>query len=249
MSDTSHTIVLLGSPSWSVTPPPGFTLKHYPDTTQTVRRITDDRAVLILVDGDGPDWGHFTSAPKASNATRRVPLIVVSTDAAIRDAAPGFGADLTLSPDDLATTDLTTLAAIRDDAATSALASGCNEPLPTLAQEGVRKFNNREFYPQHDLFEEQWVNTEGPIRDLYRAILQVGVAYYQIERGNYNGARKMLLRAVQWLNPLPDVCQTVNIAKLRADAAHVREVLEATDPADIADFDHELLKPLELVDA
>ncbi len=38
----------------------------------------------------------------------------------------------------------------------------------------------------------------GPVRDLYRAILQVGVAYYHITRGNHAGGLRMLRRCVQW---------------------------------------------------
>jgi len=53
--------------------------------------------------------------------------------------------------------------------------------------------------------------TSGPVRELYRAILQVGIAYYQIERGNHRGALKMLLRSVQWLAMLPDRCQGIDV--------------------------------------
>ena len=66
----------------------------------------------------------------------------------------------------------------------------------------------------------------GPVRQLYQGVLQVGIAYYQITRGNGRGALKMLLRSIQWLAPLPDVCQGINVAQLRADAAAVRAELE-----------------------
>ncbi len=123
----------------------------------------------------------------------------------------------------------------------------CQEALPDLARQGVEKFNAGEYYRQHDLFEEQWMKTDGPVRDLYRAILQVGIAYYQIERGNPQGALKMLLRSIQWLLILPDVCQGVDVKGLREDSARVRAELEAMDPDAIADFDHSLIKPLRLI--
>jgi len=85
------------------------------------------------------------------------------------------------------------------------------------------------------------------VRDLYQAILQVGVAYYQITRGNHRGALKMLLRSLQWLAPLPDVCRGVDVAGLRADAARVRAALAGLDPAEIGRFDRSLLRPVRLV--
>jgi hypothetical protein len=87
------------------------------------------------------------------------------------------------------------------------------------------------------------------VRDLYRAILQVGVAYYQITRGNPRGALKMLLRSVQWIAILPDVCQGVDVKRLRDDSYGVRAALESMDPDDIAAFDPRLLKPVQMVDS
>ena len=81
-------------------------------------------------------------------------------------------------------------------------------------------------------------------RDLYRAILQVGVAYYQIERGNFRGALKMLQRSVQWLHLLPDQCQGIDVAQLRRDSYRVRAELQRLGPDGLAEFDRGLLKCL-----
>jgi hypothetical protein len=72
----------------------------------------------------------------------------------------------------------------------------------------------------------------GPVRDLYRAILQIGISYFQIERGNYRGAVKMLLRVRQWLAPLPAVCQGVDVSRLREDVERVYATLADTGPDD-----------------
>jgi len=248
------TIVLVGNPAWAnaltSALPPHIQLRHYTQRARYVANLTDHRAALVLIDGQADDWPFYTTAAKSNNATRRVPLIVVTADEITRADALTHGADLALSPDDLLA-DVPSLIAqharVADAAQQQQLLTECDQPLPPLAVQGVEKFNNREFYPQHDLFEEQWVETDGPVRDLYRAVLQVGVAYYQIERGNHRGALKMLLRAVQWLEPLPDVCQTINVKQLREDAYAVRAELERTDPADIDTFDMSLLKPVQRV--
>lgn len=251
---TETTIVIAGEPVWAGAVieqiNPTYRLKSYVVPEKYVTHLTDDHAALILVDGDTADWRFWTTTPKISPATRRIPIVLVAQDVAIRSAALLVGADLALTPGELlAQIDqlVKDYARIPDPALMEQLDCECQEALPPLAVRGVEKFNAREYYPQHDLFEEQWVHTIGPVRDLYRAILQVGVAYYQIERGNHRGALKMLLRSVQWLSIIPDVCQGVDIKQLRDNSYRVRAELERMNPQDIAQFDRTLLKPLKQV--
>ena len=205
------------------------------------------RAVMILIDANHPEWKRFTTAPTTSPATRRIPIVVVSDDDAQRNEASLIGADITLGFTELEQRIVRLVkdyGRILDPAVMEQLDCECDEPLPPLAIEGVKKFNAGEYYPQHDLFEEQWMKTDGPVRDLYRAVLQVGVAYYQIERGNYRGALKMLQRSVQWLVILPDVCQGINIAQLRQDSFKVRTELERLGEERFDEFDRQLLMPV-----
>jgi len=50
-----------------------------------------------------------------------------------------------------------------------------------------------------------------PGAELYRVILQVGIAYYQIERANYWGAHKMFMRPCSGFAPIPDRCQGIDV--------------------------------------
>lgn len=248
------TIVITGAPDWGAQVAAqlraDYTIEQLADRTGYVTRLADARAAMILVDGRDDHWRFWTTTPKSSPATRRIPIIVAADAAALHRAALIAGADFVLTPAELIE-QIQALAAgyarVEDPARIEQLECECRQPLPPLAVQGVEKFNAGEYYPQHDLFEAQWVKTEGPVRDLYRAILQVGVAYYQIERGNHRGALKMLLRSVQWLLVLPDVCQGIDVRQLREDAARVRAELEAMNPDDIDQFDRRLLKPVRLV--
>jgi hypothetical protein len=87
----------------------------------------------------------------------------------------------------------------------------------------------------------------GPVRELYRAILQVGVAYYHVSRGNHEGGLKMLRRTVQWFAQLPDLCQGIDVRQLREDANQIRMALQAVNPANTLEFDRTLFKPVPLV--
>jgi uncharacterized protein len=228
----------------------GFMPLLYKERTGYVTRLADDRAALILVNGDADGWRFWVTTPKTSPATRRIPIALFSDDEAVRSEALLSGADLTFSFDELLEqlpALLVEYARVMNPAIVERMEAQCHEPLPPEAQEAVRKFNAGEYYKQHDLFEALWMKETGPARDLYRAVLQVGIAYFQITRGNQRGALKMLLRSVQWLAILPDVCQGIDIAQLKADSIRVRAELERLGPERIAEFDRSLLKPVKLV--
>ncbi|MCA0458379.1 MAG: DUF309 domain-containing protein [Chloroflexi bacterium] len=248
------TIIIAGTPTWEADLrqqlPETYHLITYTVPANYVTRLADDHAALVLVDGDADGWRFYTTTPKTSSATRRIPILLIAEDDEARGTALGAGADLALTPAELLAqlpALLADYARVLDSATAEQLDCECQEALPPLAAQAVEKFNAREFYPQHDLFEEQWMHTTGPVRDLYRAVLQVGIAYYQIERGNHRGSLKMLLRSVQWFALLPDVCQGIDVRQLREDSTAVRAALEKLDAADIDQFDMALLKPVRLV--
>ena len=209
--------------------------------------LIERRAALFLMDAAHPSWRELALASKTNAATRRIPICLISDDARVRADAIASGVDIALSWSELPSRlpgILSELARAPDPAWLDQLACECRQALPPLAIEGLRQFNRGEYYRQHDLFEEQWIKTEGPVRDLYRAILQVGVAYYQIERGNFRGALKMLQRSVQWLYLLPETCQGIDVAQLRRDSYAVRAELQRLGPAGLSELDPALLKRL-----
>ena len=229
----------------------GFALEHHTTRQDYISGLVDAHAALVIVDGDQPEWRDWVTTLKANQATRRIPVVVVAEDGPARREALSAGADFALSPTELAG-ELPPLLAeharVPDPAWSKQLDRQCREPLPPRAQEAIEQFNAGEYYRQHDLLEALWMEENSPVRDLYRAILQVGIAYYQITRGNHRGALKMLLRSVQWLAALPDVCQGVDVKQLRADSARVRAALEAMAPGDIGTFDQRLLSPVRLIE-
>jgi predicted metal-dependent hydrolase len=210
--------------------------------------LIDAHVALVFIDGAHEEWRSYLLAAKNNAATRRIPVCFISDEEDQRADAVTCGTDLALSWSELGrriSQIINDIARIPDPAILELLACECAEPLPDLAIEGAREFNRGEFYRQHDLFEAQWVKTTGPVRDLYRAILQVGVAYYQIERGNYRGALKMLQRSVQWLTLLPDRCQGIDVEQLRRDSYAVRAELQRLGPERLGELDRRLLKKLK----
>jgi CheY-like chemotaxis protein len=247
-------IVITGAPTWAeaaarLLRQRGFEPLFLTERSGYVTRLADENAAMILV-GDGANWRFWTVTPKTSPATRRIPIIFVTEDENTGDVALRSGANLVITVHELLQelpTLLEELARVPTPEAQAALEQQCEEALPAEAIEAVNKFNSGEYYKQHDLFEALWMEEERPIRDLYRAVLQVGIAYFQATRGNQRGALKMLLRSIQWLSLLPDVCQGIDIASLRVDAARVRAELERVGPDGMAEFNDSLLKPVRRI--
>jgi predicted metal-dependent hydrolase len=127
---------------------------------------------------------------------------------------------------------------------TALLTQTCDEPISRLAIQGIELFNRGEYFEAHEVLEEAWKEDKTAGRDLYRSILQVAVAYYQIERGNYVGAMKMFLRVRRWIDQLPGLCRGVQVERLRRDAARVRQRLFELGPDNIGAFETKLFKPV-----
>jgi predicted metal-dependent hydrolase len=120
----------------------------------------------------------------------------------------------------------------------------CEGDLPPLVRSGLELFNRGEYFEAHELLEEAWREEPGPVRELYRGILQISVAYYHLLRGNYTGASKMFLRSRTWLGPFPDQCCGIDLARFRQDYRQVEDQLHLLGPDEIRKFNRGLLKPI-----
>lgn len=252
ITNKARKVIVTGQPDWSgrlerLTHEGGYKLKHYVRRAGYISRLTADQPALIVADADSAARSFWITTPRTSPATRRIPIVAVGVDDAGRSAALGAGADHALAPNELEGRLPEILSGLGfDPQEAETLAGQCGDPLPAEAIEAIRKFNAGEFYKQHDLLEALWMKEGGPVRSLYQGILQVGIAYYQVTRGNRRGAVKMLHRARQWLAALPDACRGVDVAKLRQDADRVLAELEGMRDEDIGQFERKLLRPVKV---
>ena len=122
---------------------------------------------------------------------------------------------------------------------------GWDAPLSDLARQGIEEFNGGEYFEQHESLEKAWLAEPRPIREMYQGILQIGVAFLQIERGNWAGAIKLLRRGLPRLRTLPPVCQGLDIASFRAAAEAVHAELLALGAERIGEFDRGRLPRIE----
>ncbi len=211
-------------------------------------QITAWQPSLLLFDLNSRaiPWHIWIPILKSSPATRRIPILCFGPheDVAMMNEAKRIGADAVLARSRF-TSDMAQLlqryARVPDY---DGVQRACSTPLSELGRRGIEMFNAGEYYKCHDDLEAAWVADQGPGRDLYRGILQVAIALYQVQRGNYRGAVKMLLRVRQWLDPLPDVCRGVQVARLRENAQHIYAQVQALGSENLAQFDWSIVEPV-----
>lgn len=120
----------------------------------------------------------------------------------------------------------------------------CDEPPPPALLQGIAQFNRGEFFEQHETLEEAWIEEDDPIRYLYQGILQIGVGFYHLLRGNPRGAAGMWAKGVRLLESFPPQCRGVDVAGLIADTRRCMAELEAKG---LHDFDLSLIPKIRLV--
>lgn len=216
-----------------------------------IEKMTAWQPALVIFDLNNAEipWEIWIPVLKSSPATRRIPILAFGShmDVKTMTRARELGTDAVLARSAFVG-DLPNLirkyARVPDRAA---IAEACRGELSELAVEGIRLFNAGEYFEAHEVLEEAWNADTSAAKELYRAILQVAVAYLQIERGNYRGAVKMFLRMRQWFEPLPDACRGVDVAQLWRDARRVEARLLTLGEAGIRELDRGLFQPVRFV--
>lgn len=211
--------------------------------------IVEAQPVLMIFDLDDRsfNWKRWLSLLQSSPATRRMPIIAFADrpEAYAEESPVSRGVAQLFQTDHIRSELPQVVQRFAKAIDFHAIEDACQEPLSALGRKGLHLFNEGEYFESHELLEDAWNEDQGAGRELYRAVLQIAVAYLQIERGNYNGAVKMMLRVKQWIDPLPDRCRGINIAKLRADAEAVHAALISLGKERIGEFDTGSFRPVE----
>lgn len=82
---------------------------------------------------------------------------------------------------------------------------------------GIERFNQREYFEAHEALESAWRNAFDPNRGIYQGILQIGVGFFHLLRGNKTGAVQVLQRGLEALRDAPDRFYDYDLARLIRD--------------------------------
>ena len=79
---------------------------------------------------------------------------------------------------------------------------------------GIEHFNVCDFFEAHEVWEELWVDIEGPTRKFYQGLIQVAVCLHHFGNGNIRGARKLYHTSCRYLEAYLPSHEGLDVEKL-----------------------------------
>ncbi|GIW39542.1 MAG: hypothetical protein KatS3mg076_0119 [Candidatus Binatia bacterium] len=62
---------------------------------------------------------------------------------------------------------------------------------------GVAEFHAGHFFEAHEIWEDLWLETQGPEKLLYQGLIQIAAGYHKFSLGSLSGAKKLLSRGLE----------------------------------------------------
>ncbi|MCC6382027.1 MAG: DUF309 domain-containing protein [Dehalococcoidia bacterium] len=110
--------------------------------------------------------------------------------------------------------------------------------VPASLQRACAEFNSGRFFECHETLEEVWQEETGPVRDLYKGLIQVAAAYVHVSRGNATGALRLFATALAYLRPYrPAGAMGFAVEAICTVCEQARTTVAAFGPGRHADLD------------
>lgn len=110
--------------------------------------------------------------------------------------------------------------------------------VPGNFAKGCAEFNSGRFYEAHESFEEIWQLEAGPVRDLYKGLIQIAAAFVHLSRGKYIGAERLLRTGTAYLAPYrPAGAMGFDVEAICAAAENMYARLLAAGPEGVRGLD------------
>jgi predicted metal-dependent hydrolase len=212
-----------------------------------IRWLSATHPALLLFDTSASElpWLRWIQILKTSAASRRLPVIAFGPHVNKSDlaSARAAGADEVFTRGQFQAKLADILRTWAEPPIAGHLQKACAGHISELASRGVELHNQGEYFEAHEELEHAWMEAGEYEGYLYRALLQVSVAHLHLERDNKAGAAKLLMRVHRWLDPLPDTCRGVDLARLRRSVEELRSALyHALDSGEAVTAEFEPIK-------
>jgi len=117
----------------------------------------------------------------------------------------------------------------------------CRDAPPPGLLAGIALFNAGRFYDCHEELEDIWRAEPHPVRALYQGILQIGVAFHHLSRGNWRGAHNLLTAGIEKVSRFRPTCMGVDTAALVDQSQRCLDLLRDLGPEQVDAFDWTLV--------
>jgi len=113
--------------------------------------------------------------------------------------------------------------------------------------EGIRLFNECEYFEAHEIWEELWQDYQGPSRNFYKGLIQVAVCLHHFGNENTRGSVKLYHSSRNYLSPYQPIHEGLNLEQFIAQFdACLAALIESDEDVPTAKIDPELIPEIEL---
>ena len=98
-------------------------------------------------------------------------------------------------------------------------------------REGIRLFNQKDFFASHEFFEDAWRETSDDSREFFRALLQISAGHFRLTQNRPSAAKKFFNRALYWLKPFSENHFGFTVTMLRSYLSNLINTLDQGVPA------------------
>lgn len=101
---------------------------------------------------------------------------------------------------------------------------------PEQYREGIRLFNEEDFFECHEVLEELWAETLGEPKKFIQGLIQAAVGLFHFGNENFGGAKKLYVSASEKLKPFGDEYWGIDLRRFLDDyKTCFQELLDNTE--------------------
>jgi uncharacterized protein len=118
------------------------------------------------------------------------------------------------------------------------------EELPEQFWQGVREFQQGQFYECHDTLEALWIEAREPNKTFFQGILQIAVACYHLSNNNWRGSVILLGEGIRRLVTYQPEYIGLDIEHLVNTSADLLEHLQRIGPERVQEYSLQTTDPI-----
>ena len=104
--------------------------------------------------------------------------------------------------------------------------------------EGLRAYEEKDFFEAHELWEELWSEYYLADRTLIQGLIQLAVSFVHLGNGNLNGAKSLLNKSAEKFSSFSGVHRGINIDNLKKQIMEIKNEYEQLMTVDEFDWAH-----------
>ena len=104
--------------------------------------------------------------------------------------------------------------------------------------DGLRAYEEKDFFEAHELWEELWSEYYLADRTLIQGLIQLAVSFVHLGNGNLNGAKSLLKKSADKFSSYSGIHRGINIDDLKQQIVEIKNEFEKLMTVDEFDWTH-----------